>query len=431
MPTYKDCFDHEHFADALLKSLEAMPAGSLIGIQGGWGRGKTDVLSRLRDKAEASQAIAAQAWMDPWRCPTDAMLPLVKLFSQAFRNTEEKAEASEVCQWLVGSSAGPAGYIRVELVKRLFGVESRKEGVFDSQDCLARFHRLTNKLTGTSRLLVCVDDLDRCPPAQQVPLLESLFFLTEDGSGEKQGPLFVLAYNLEVLSAAVRVHYGDLGKLEVENYLDKIFDLRVSLPPISESRQEGRFLELCKETDLLHEARMLSAFFDTARDTRNPRLLDRAFAKYRYAGRAFDMEADASPDRFCLVAWLILSEAWPELRLQFQSLAKEKCPAGDSPFLRLLIDAHTIISHGGEKSDRNLFLARLYQVINDSAVNAGNIFIQVLARLNSGGKRRFLKDGLPQDSAQGSERASSLKTFVNLLSTEFQHCDSALRKAGL
>ena len=39
------------------------------------------------------------------------------------------------------------GYIRVELVKRLFGVESRKEGVFDSQDCLARFHQLTNKLT--------------------------------------------------------------------------------------------------------------------------------------------------------------------------------------------------------------------------------------------------------------------------------------------
>ena len=176
---------------------------------------------------------------------------------------------------------------------------------------------------------------------------------------------------------------------------------------------------------------MLSAFFEAAEDTRKPRLLDRAFSKYRYAGRAFDLEADASPDRFCLVAWLILNEAWPELRRQFQGLAREKSPSGDSPFLRLLVDAHTIISHGGEKTDRNLFLARLYQVINDSAVNAGNIFIQVLARLNSGGKRRFLKDGLPQDSAQGSERASSLKTFVNLLSAEFQHCDNALTRAGL
>ena len=431
MPSYKDCFDHEHFADSLLKSVETMPAGSLIGVQGGWGRGKTDVLTRLWDKAEGSQAVAAQAWMDPWRCPTDAMLPLVKLFSNAFRNTEDRAEASEVCQWLVGSSAGPAGYIRVELVKRLFGVESRKEGVFDSQDCLGRFHQLTNKLTGASRLLVCVDDLDRCPPAQQIPLLESLFFLTESGNGEKQGPIFVFTYDLEVLSAAVRAHYGTLEEVAVDSYLDKIFDLRVSLPPVSDSRQEGRFLELCKETNLMHEARMLSAFFTEAQDTRNPRLLDRAFSKYRFAGRSFDMDSDASPDKFCLVAWLILCEAWPELRRQFQSLAKEKNSSGDSPFLRLLVDAHTIISHGGEKTDRNLFLSKLHQVINDSAVNAGNIFIQVLARLNAGGKRRFLKDGLPQDSAQGSERASSLKTFVNLLSDEFLHCDKALRRAGL
>lgn len=407
-----DCFEHDLFADALLHNLEGLPAGSVVGIQAPWGRGKTDVLTRLGDKAKGSSAFARQAWLNPWRSPTDSMQPLVRVFAQHFQHSEDAPEALEVCQWLVGSAAGLPAYIRLELVKKCFGVESRKEGVFDSQDCLARFHKLTQKLVGEAKLLVCIDDLDRCPPGQQIPLLESYFFLTE---GE-QGPIFVLAYDLEILSASIRAHYGNV---DPENYLDKIFDLRVSLPPITNSRQESKFLELCREADLANESRMLSAFFEAALDTRNPRMLARAFSKYRFACRTFDPEADASPDRFCLLVWLILTETWPDLRRQYQRLAREKSSA-DTPFVRLLSDAHTIIAHGGEQSDRNLFLAKLFQVTQDSAVNAGNIFIQVLARLNSGGKRRFR-----------GEVGSNLKSFVDILCNEFQLCENVLHRAGL
>ncbi|MCW5872590.1 MAG: hypothetical protein KIS61_35405, partial [Candidatus Eremiobacteraeota bacterium] len=237
-----------------------MPAGSVVGIQGAWGRGKTDVLTRLWARAKDSSAFTQQAWLNPWRSPTDSLQPLVKVFAQNFQNSEDAPEALEVCQWLVGSAAGLPAYIRLELVKRCFGAESRKEGVFDSQDCLARFHRLTGKLAGEARFLICVDDLDRCLPSQQIPLLESYFFLT----GENRGPIFVLAYDLEVLSASIRSHYGSV---DAENYLDKIFDLRVSLPPITSSRQENKFLELCREAGLANESRMFSAFFEEALDT--------------------------------------------------------------------------------------------------------------------------------------------------------------------
>lgn len=407
--------EHDRFAEALLRNLESMPAGSLVGIQGASGRGKTDVLTRLWSKAKGSTGIGKQARLNPWRCPTDYLLPLVKVFAQGFQDTEEAPEALEVCQWLVGSLAGPPAYIRTELVKKLFGGESRKEGVFDSQECRARFHKLSQRLLGPSRMLVCVDDLDRCPPAQQVPVLENLYFLTE---GEV-GPIFVLAYDLNTLCGAVRAHYGNLPAFDVENFLDKIFALRIHLPPIENSSQESKFLALCRETDLVQEARMLSAFFEEARDTRNPRLLARAFSKYRFVCGTFDPEADPSPDRFCLLVWLILTETWADLRLQFQALSRDR--SADSPFLRLLADAHSLVSQGGERSDRNLFLARLYQVTEDSAVNAGNIFIQLLARFNSGGKRRFLR----------GEPVSTLRTFVDLLSNEFQICEAVLHRCGL
>lgn len=389
-----------------------MPAGSVVGIQAAWGRGKTDVLTRLWDKAKDSSTFAQQAWLNPWRSPTDSMHPVVKVFAQHFQNTEDAPEALEVCQWLVGSAAGLPAYIRLELVKKCFGAESRKEGVFDSQDCLDRFHKLTSKMAGEGKFLICVDDLDRCLPAQQVPLLESYFFLTK----RESGPLFVLAYDLDVLSAAIRTHYGNV---DPESFLDKIFDLRVSLPPLTNSRQGNKFLELSREAGLANESRMLSAFFEDALDTRNPRMLVRAFSKFRFACRTFDPDADAGPDRFCLLVWLILIETWPDLRRQYQSLAREKA-AADSPFVRLLTDAHTIIAHGGEKTDRNLFLAKLFHVAHDSAVDAGNIFIQVLARFNSGEKRRFRSEG-----------GSNLKSFVDILCNEFQLCENVLHRAGL
>ena len=406
---HQDCFEHDRFAEGLLRHIESMPSGSMVGIQGASGRGKTDVLSRLWSKAKGSSAVGQQARLNPWRSPNDYLQPLVRVLARGFQDTDQAAEAQEVCQWLVGSLAGPPAYIRTELVKKLFGAESRKEGVFDSQECRARFH----KLLGSTRWLVCVDDLDRMPPAQQIPVLESLYFLTEAGTG----PTFVVAYDPEVLTSAVRAHYGNLESPAVENFLDKIFDLRVSLPPID--NQESKFKDLCRETDLVQEARMLSALFEEARDTRNPRMLARAFAKYAFACRAFDPEADASPDRFCLLVWLILIETWPDLRRQFVELSREK--SGDSSFLRLLADAHAIITHDGEKTDRNRFLARLYQVTEDSAVNAGNIFIQLLARFNSGGKRRFLR----------GEPVYSMHTFVDMLSNEFQICETVLYRAGV
>jgi hypothetical protein len=396
----QDCFEHDQFAEALLHQIEAMPAGSMIGVQGASGRGKTDVLARLWSKARGSSQIGQQARINPWRSPNDYLQPLVKVLARSFGDSQQADEALEVCQWLVGSLAGPPAYIRTELVKRLFGGESRKEGVFDSQECRARFH----KLIGSTRWLVCVDDLDRLPPAQQIPVLESLFFLTEVGVG----PTFVLAYDAAVLAAAARAQY--LDEQAVENYLDKIFDLRISLPPIES--QQSKFKELCRDTGL--EARMLSAFFEDARATHNPRLLARAFSKYRFACLGFDPEADASPDHFCLLVWLILIETWPEVRRQFAALAREG--GGDSPFLRLLAEAHR-----GEKSERNLFLGRLYAVTEDSAVNAGNIFIQLLARFNSGGKRRFLS----------GEPVSGLRTFVDMLSREFQICETVLQRAGV
>lgn len=76
------------------------------------------------------------------------------------------------------------------------------------------------------QLIVFVDELDRCRPSYAVRLLERIehYFINDRIT-------FVFSVNLEQLQHTIKNFYGN--DFDACRYLDRFFDLRLSLPPIN------------------------------------------------------------------------------------------------------------------------------------------------------------------------------------------------------
>ena len=77
-----------------------------------------------------------------------------------------------------------------------------------------------------NRLVVFIDELDRCKPSYAVRLLERIkHYFSNDRI------TFVFSINTNELQHTIKRYYGD--EFDACRYLDRFFDLRVALPPVN------------------------------------------------------------------------------------------------------------------------------------------------------------------------------------------------------
>ena len=100
-----------------------------------------------------------------------------------------------------------------------------------------------------SRLIVFIDELDRCNPNYAVKLLERIKHYFDN-----ERITFVFSMNLKELQHTIRNCYGN--EFDGSRYLDRFFDLRTSLTPVSYEKyletlqcltEKGFFESMCKE----------------------------------------------------------------------------------------------------------------------------------------------------------------------------------------
>ena len=84
-----------------------------------------------------------------------------------------------------------------------------------------------------NRLIIFVDELDRCRPSYAVQLLERIKHYFSNDRG-----IFVFSVNIEELQHTIKRYYGN--DFNACQYLDRFFDLRMSLPPADLRRFYGK-----------------------------------------------------------------------------------------------------------------------------------------------------------------------------------------------
>lgn len=344
-----DTLGHEATATRLLAWSAQLPAGAVIAVQGDWGRGKTDVLARVAAQTVRNPGPAGSAlWLNPWQYGTpDLLTPLVQALQEragVHDNARLRAAASRLVKAGVNfglKAAGeaiPGGQL-LEIASP--AVQSLLEGESESgsqkvdpvMEMAQDFRELTLAALGDyaevgTRLIVCVDDLDRCLPGRQVALLQGLRFLVAAGA-----PVTLLIALDPVLAhAGVRLHYG-AQEIDADRYLDKIFDLRLSLPgldPLAVAaffssrlqqpvRTERGDFPLAEQLSLPW-LEVHAGAIAPVQSLRNPRVLARLCDKLRVLAATGDLPAPPTQAHAeSLLLWLAFGERWPRHRALVQA----------------------------------------------------------------------------------------------------------------
>jgi len=121
-----------------------------------------------------------------------------------------------------------AGFVAKDMVDRSSALSS--DPLLDKSIYYNSFERLSSiRLSRNKKIVVFIDDLDRCFPDKAIKLLESIKLVLS-----QRGFIFVLGVARQVIEGYLqhkyRVEYG-LEKFEGHKYLDKIVQLSFPIPP--------------------------------------------------------------------------------------------------------------------------------------------------------------------------------------------------------
>ena len=113
-----------------------------------------------------------------------------------------------------------------------FQIHPRSESPLDSLKSKKELREKVNEFFNSllpekgNRLIIMVDELDRCKPSYAVKLLERIkHYFTNDRI------TFVFSVNTYELEKTIRKYYGD--DFDAGRYLSRFFDLHISIPPVN------------------------------------------------------------------------------------------------------------------------------------------------------------------------------------------------------
>ncbi|HEU4739286.1 MAG TPA: P-loop NTPase fold protein [Solirubrobacterales bacterium] len=232
-------FNFEEFIETLREFISSVPndAPFSIRVSGGWGTGKTTLLSRLETalQEESAQGDSSvkyiSAWFDPWKLSSE-----VEVRNALARCVLKVIESDGGFATNVKMSIQRKNVIRM-LSDRLLSVDADEVDTFYRMDAKVRdtfveveelFKKVAevylNDPSQHRRLVIFVDDLDRCQPSRVREVLEAvkLFF-------DLPGLIFVFALDSAQLERAVSSDYK-INEDEAREYLEKMFQLTITLP---------------------------------------------------------------------------------------------------------------------------------------------------------------------------------------------------------
>jgi KAP family P-loop domain len=249
------------YAKALAEVIVSSRAEFAVGILGGWGSGKTTLMRAIEQELDRNESVVP-VWFAAWRYEKEPslILPLLDVLREALekRAKGKRGWAYEAAvavsraglAFLTGLKlkAGLPGSIEAELElgKTIEAIKVDREEPTPLSPYHAGYQMLRGAIErlsagGTRRIVIFVDDLDRCLPVNALDVLESmkLFF-------DVEGCVFVVGLDGEIAEKAVAVKYRSIaGEGTIEpgisgsDYVKKMFQVPFTLPSITASQLQG------------------------------------------------------------------------------------------------------------------------------------------------------------------------------------------------
>ena len=298
--TTVDGFGYDDYANTILGMITdaRFPSPFTFGIFGEWGSGKTSLMHMIEALLGKYPDKLVPVWFNPWRYEKEKhlIIPFLKTIKYSLTNhiTSSKSLSPEskskfekwrdrVANAIRALVYGIQGEFDLKFVKLSLDVSKAvdREKELNEQtekyqelekyssmyhDILGFLKEIPEEKTGDMRVVVFIDDLDRCLPEKAIEMLESIkLFL------DIPGYIFFIGVDNKVVEKGVKVKYkgyvidekvsgeskgedkGEQGfPITPTDYLEKMIQLPIYLPPIEKSRVESYIKTLIgKHKDLL------------------------------------------------------------------------------------------------------------------------------------------------------------------------------------
>ncbi len=250
----KDEIGHEYSTKTLVKlisSVSLKAKGSFtIGIYGEWGSGKTTMLKHIQTMLEDSQREASEGydtvtiWFNPWQFTAgenivNSFFQLLSLKLEEISKVQKKCSKGRMKHFATALKKAAASYdkeIKVQVgIPLVASIEyGHKKRI---QDDASIYYDMINYLQKAAKkmevkIVIFIDDLDRCVPDQTVQLLDGLKVLLDIPNF-----VFVIGVARNVIQRAVNERYKGLfqnndtdAESSSVDYLDKIIQFPFYLP---------------------------------------------------------------------------------------------------------------------------------------------------------------------------------------------------------
>jgi hypothetical protein len=284
-PTASPALGYEQTGQALATIIKQSEPRFAVGIFGGWGSGKTTLMEAIRGHLVAEPGIVV-ADFNAWRFEREPQLliPLLDTIRAALVRGADVPGSSKDSREKIRSIAARVGSVVRALATGLTAQLGLPGAVTVSYDVgaalaalsspadpqnsqslyVAAFDELNRAFrelhaAGVSRLIVFVDDLDRCLPVNALQVLESmkLFF-------DLPGFIFVVGLDEDIVDRAIRAKFAsendptaqepaDALRLPQQigrEYVKKIFQIPYSIPPMLPRQLDDLLASMYQEASL-------------------------------------------------------------------------------------------------------------------------------------------------------------------------------------
>ena len=268
----------DRFGQAIAEVILHSEPRFAVGIFGGWGSGKTTLMNKIRSSLEASQKTTIVTEFSAWRYEKEEhlIIPLLDSIREAMMtwktdNKTLKTKLEKVAKTIGGVTesliSGLAFKVGLgDAVSMSFNAnqalrtaeklddEEKMKSVprspyFASFEALkGAFRDFAGSKDDGNRIIVFIDDLDRCLPKGALQVIESmkLFF-------DLPGFVFVVGLDREIVEWCIDANYrgktnGEAleeqapGQVSGADYIKKIFQVPFALSPVS-TNQIDEFLD--------------------------------------------------------------------------------------------------------------------------------------------------------------------------------------------
>ena len=257
----EDALNFGRYSNAISEIITNSDPRFAVGIFGGWGTGKTTLMHMIKNNLDRNDSIIT-LWFEAWRYEREdnlAVIPFLRTFKLRLDEINESSKGSWINQvkegviksvraFLEGTeiSAGIPGIVTVktnvgEIVrtKDVIGIDNAintvyYHGIVYLQEAL----KAVRSSDESRRIVVFIDDLDRCFPEKALEVLESVKSLFDI-----DGIVFVIAMDSNSIDNYVKNKYGQNTQVKGIDYLQKIVQLPFQVPTWDEGWNEDDVFE--------------------------------------------------------------------------------------------------------------------------------------------------------------------------------------------